>query len=446
MPQTRYARSENVSVAYQVMGEGASDVLMVPGSFSNVELVWGVPGWGSILTELASRYRVIAFDKRGTGLSDHVAGAPDMEARMDDVRAVMDAVKSERASLLGVSEGGPMSVLFAATHPERVSRLILFASLARRTWAPGYTWPEETVDELREGAKEDAENFRRDPEGTVAAIVRSGAPDATEEEVVAYVPYFARGTTPAMVEWLGLSGDFDIRDVLPVVRAPTLVIHHADDPWVDPRHGRYLAEHIPTARYVELPGRSHLPSRRDWRPVYAEIDRFLAETDDAREVQPNRSLLTLLFTDIVGSTATAAELGDRRWQTMVEEHHAIVRRNLTRFQAKEANTMGDGFLATFDGPARGVRCALTIVAALAERSITIRAGLHSGECEVVDGQPAGLAVHIGARVADQAGPGEVVVSRTVRDLIVGSDISLTERPSAQLKGVPGEWTLYTVAP
>jgi pimeloyl-ACP methyl ester carboxylesterase len=448
MPNTKYARSGAVSIAYQVAGEGDSDVLIVPGSLSNVEIVWGVPGWGRVLAELAARYRVIAFDKRGTGLSDPVREAPDMEARMDDVRAVLDAVKSERASILGVSEGGPMSMLFAATYPDRVSRLILFGTLARSTWAPGYTWADSTAEEWTQGVQEDVESFRRDPDGTIATFVRSAAPDATDEEVAQYVPYFKRGTTPASYEALALSGVFDIRDVLPAVRVPTLVIHHSEDPWVVPEHGRYVAAHIPNARYVELPARSHLLTGRDWQPVYAEMERFLAEAeqlDDHGSGEAERLLLTVLFTDIVGSTATAAEIGDERWHTVVDEHHDIVRRHLAQFQGTEANTMGDGFLATFDGPARGVRCAVAIVNGLADRGITVRAGLHTGECETVDGQPAGLTVHIGARVAALAGPREVVVSQTVRDLIVGSNIRLIERGLSPLKGVPGVWNLYTVS-
>jgi pimeloyl-ACP methyl ester carboxylesterase len=448
--QTRYARSGDVSVAYQVRGEGSSDVVIVPGSFSNVDLLWDLPGWGQLVTKLAANHRVIAFDKRGTGLSDPVVGAPDMETRMDDVRAVLDAVKSERASILGISEGGPMSMLFAATYPERISRLILFGTLARNTWAPGYTFPEFTDDEWRSGVREDTEAFRRDPEGVVAAMVRSAAPEAPDDEIAAYIPYFTRGTTPAMFEALALSGMFDVRDVLSAVRVPTLIIQHDGDPWVVPQHGRYLAQHIPGARYVELRRSSHLLSRDSWRPVYSEITSFLAEAgadlDDDRSQESDRSLLTILFTDIVASTATAAELGDHRWREVVGEHHQIVRRELARFGGREANTMGDGFLATFDGPARAVRCAISTVGALAERGITIRAGLHSGECELVENQPAGLAVHIGARVAAQAGPGEVVVSQTVRDLIVGSDIGLAERPSPPPKGVPGEWKLYSVLP
>jgi len=447
MPQTRYARSGDVSIAYQVLGEGDRDLVVVPGSTSNVEYVWDTPGWGRVFRELADTTRVIAFDKRGTGMSDPVAGAPTLETRMDDVRAVMDAVKSERAALVGVSEGAPMCVLFAATYPDRAWALVLYGGVARATWAPGYPWAPNEEEYLRD-MREAVEAFRAAPDAVLTAAIRDGAPDATDDEVARYLPYLRHGTTPAAWEALDrMNLGIDVRDILPAVRAPTLVLHQADDSWVPIEVGRYLAGRIPNARMVELAGRGHLLTSASWPPVLEHVRGFLADAGATmRAEEPDRALVTVLFTDMVGSTETAAALGDGRWRDLVREHHRIIRGELARFRGREVDTAGDGFLAAFDGPARGIRCALAVVDAVRPLGVEVRAGLHTGECELVDGKPAGLAVHIGARVAAQAGPAEVVVSQTVRDLVAGSGIAFSERPPAPLKGVPGEWRLHTVVP
>ena len=447
MPQTRYARSGDVSIAYQVLGEGDRDLVVVPGSFSNVEYLWDTPGWGEVFRELAASTRVIAFDKRGTGMSDPVAGAPTLETRMDDVRAVMDAVKSERAALVGVSEGATMSVLFAATYQDRVWALVLYAGIARATWAPGYPWApnqEEYLREMREGV----EAFRAAPDDVIWGALRDGAPAATEDELARYFPYLRHGTTPATWEALDrMNLAIDVRDVLPAVRAPTLALHYQGDTWVPVDVSRYVASRIPNARLVELPGGSHLLTAATWPPVCEHVRDFL---DDAGaripSEEPDRALVTVLFTDMVASTEKAAALGDARWRDLVREHHRLIRAELARFRGREVDTAGDGFLAAFDGPARGIRCALAVVDAVRPLGVEVRAGLHTGECELVDGKPAGLAVHIGARVAAQAGPAEVVVSQTVRDLVAGSGIEFAERPPAPLKGVPGDWRLHTVVP
>jgi pimeloyl-ACP methyl ester carboxylesterase len=447
MPQTRYARSGDVSIAYQVLGEGDRDLVVVPGSTSNVEYVWDTPGWGQVFRELAANTRVIAFDKRGTGMSDPVAGAPTLETRMDDVRAVMDAVKSERAALLGVSEGAPMCVLFAATYPDRAQAIVLYAGTARATWAPGYPWAPSEDEYLRE-MREAVEAFRAAPDAVIMEGIRDGAPDATDDELRRYFPYIRQGTTPATWEALDrMNLGIDVRDVLPAVRAPTLILHQVDDRWVPVEAGRYLARRIPNARMVELAGGGHLPTSATYRPLLEHVRDFLEHTGTGFSVQePDRALVTVLFTDMVSSTETAAALGDSRWRDLVREHHRIIRGELARFRGREVDTAGDGFLAAFDGPARGIRCALAVVDAVRPLGVEVRAGLHTGECELVDGKPAGLAVHIGARVAAQAGPAEVVVSQTVRDLVAGSGIEFLERPPAPLKGVPGEWRLHTVVP
>jgi pimeloyl-ACP methyl ester carboxylesterase len=447
MPQTRYARSGDVSIAYQVLGEGDRDLVVVPGSTSNVEYVWDTPGWGRVFRELAANTRVIAFDKRGTGMSDPVGGAPTLETRMDDVRAVMDAVKSERAALVGVSEGAPMCILFAATYPDRAWGLVLYGGVARATWAPGYPWAPNEEEYLRE-MREAVEAFRAAPDDVITGAIRDGAAGATDDEVARYLPFMRHGTTPATWEALDrMNLGIDVRDIPSAVRAPTLVIHQVDDPWVPVEVGRYLAGRIPNARMVELAGAGHLLTAATCPPVFEHVSRFLDEADAVSLAhEPDRALVTVLFTDMVSSTEKAAELGDSRWRDLVREHHRIVRGELARFRGREVDTAGDGFLAAFDGPARGIRCALAVVDAVRPLGVEVRAGLHTGECELVDGKPAGLAVHIGARVAAQAGPAEVVVSQTVRDLVAGSGIEFRERPPAPLKGVPGEWRLHTVTP
>lgn len=442
MPETRYARSGDVAVAYQVLGEGPFDVVVAPGTVSHVELIWDAAGWDVLLRGLAEHARVIIFDKRGTGLSDRDVGVPTLEDRSDDIRAVMDAVKSPRAVLFGLSESVPMSVVFAASHPERVSALVLYGGYARFLWAPDYQFgvPERA---FRRRLKGDAEEFMTP--GALEAFARSGMPSADQDEVRAFARIIRYGASPAAFEALDrMNMSIDVRDVLPVISAPTLVLRQRADPWVRAEHCRYLAEHIPGAVFVELDGEQHLPTAAAAPQILAQTIPFVQEAA-AREVpEPDKVLATIMFSNIVGSTARAAELGDTQWRQLLGEHHARVRRQLARFRGVELDTAGDGFFARFDGPARGIRCAMAIRETLHELGLDVRLGLHTGECEALDRKIAGIAVWIGARVSALAAAGEVLVSQTVKDLVEGSGITFEDRGVQQLKGVPGEWRLYSV--
>jgi class 3 adenylate cyclase len=443
MPETRYARSGDVAIAYQVLGDGPFDVVLTPGTVSHVELYWDVAGMAALLRGIAEHARLIFFDKRGTGLSDRDVGVPTLEERSDDIRAVMDAAGSQRAVLFGASEGVPMSVVFAASHPGRVSALVLYGGLARNLWAPDYPFgiPERTY---RRELEQDADLFMTP--GNIEALLQSGFPSSEEGEVRAWARVFRYGASPSAVEALGrMNMSIDVCAVLPVVGVPTLVLHQRADPWVEIEHGRYLAEHIPGAVFVELDGDEHIPTAAAARHILAEMIPFLQDAATREAPEPDKVLATILFSDIVGSTARAAELGDAQWRQLLAEHHARVRRQLGRFRGVELDTAGDGFFARFDGPARGIRCALAIREALGDLGLEVRLGLHTGECEALDGKVAGIAVSIGARVSALAAAGEVLVSQTVKDLVAGSGISFDERGVQQLKGVPGEWRLYSVA-
>jgi class 3 adenylate cyclase len=442
MPETRYARSGDVAVAYQVLGEGPFDVVVAPGTVSHVELNWDAAGMAALLRPLAEHARVMIFDKRGTGLSDRDVGVPTLEERSDDIRAVMDAAGSQRAALVGASEGVPMSVVFAASHPERASALVLYGGLARALWAPDYQFgiPERT---LRRELEEEAEWFMAP--GNIEDFVWSGFPSADEDEVRAWTRIVRYGASPAAFAALGrMNMSIDVREVLPAVSAPTLVLHQRADPWVRIEHGRYLAEHIPGAVFLELDGAEHIPTAASARQILAQTIPFLQEAAAREAPEPDKVLATILFSDLVGSTARAAELGDARWRQLLAEHHARVRRLLARFRGVELDTAGDGFFARFDGPARGIRCAVAIREALRDLGLEVRLGLHTGECEALDGKVAGLAVSIGARVSALAAAGEVLVSQTVKDLVAGSGITFADCGVQQLKGVPGEWRLYSV--
>jgi pimeloyl-ACP methyl ester carboxylesterase/class 3 adenylate cyclase len=443
-PQTRYARSGDVNIAYQVLGEGPFDLVFVPGYVTHLELAWKLPGFGVFLRTLASYSRLIKFDKRGTGMSDPVNGAPTLETRMDDVRAVMDAVGSRRAALFGLSEGASMSLLFAATHPERTTALVLRSAFTRTLWAPDYPWGRTEADYEREI---DRELRIYGPREDAIATVRSLGRFA-DDEVEPFLDYLRYGATPGMLEaLLRMNRDIDIRHVLPAVRVPTLVLHGADDEIVPVEAARHMAARIPGARFVELPGVGHLALGSPSDSIESETNGFLTDVWESggwNESEPDRMLATVLFTDIVGSTAKALELGDRSWRELLERHHAIVRRELVRFRGREIDTAGDGFFASFDGPARAIRCASAVVDGVRELGIDVRAGLHTGECEVVDGKVAGIAVHTGARVAANAQGGEVVVSSTVKDLVAGSGIDFVDRGVQELKGIPGEWRLFSV--
>jgi class 3 adenylate cyclase/pimeloyl-ACP methyl ester carboxylesterase len=440
-PETRYARSGDLWIAYQVSGDGPFDVVFVSPFLTHVELQWTLPGFSETLAKLASFSRLIRFDKRGVGMSDRVSGAPTLEARMDDVRAVMDAVGSKRAALFGVSEGAPMSLLFAATYPERTAALVLRSAFPRTMWAPDYPWG-RTEDGYREALERDLRLFGTRA-GAAEAVSALGRFD--EEELRAVVDYFRWSGSPGSVEALArMNKEIDVRHVLPAIRVPTLVMHGTADEVVPMEVARYVSGRIPGARLIELADVGHLAVRQAGF-VESHMEKFLTEVWESggwEEGEPERVLATVLFTDIVGSTERAAELGDRAWGRLLEEHHSVVRRHLVRFRGREVDTAGDGFCASFDGPARAIRCASAIVEGMRELELEVRAGLHTGECEFVDGKVAGIAVHTGARVASHAQPGEVLVSSTVKDLVAGSGIRFHDRGARELKGIPGEWRLF----
>jgi pimeloyl-ACP methyl ester carboxylesterase len=444
LPETRYARSGDVSIAYQVAGEGPFDVVFVPGFVSDVELGWTTPPFSTLWRRLAAISRLIAFDKRGTGMSDRVAGAPNLETRMDDVRAVMDAVGSTRAAIVGISEGAPMSILFAATYPQRTTALVLMGSFARLLWAPDYPWG-LTEEEYRQEAEGDQQLFLSSRDEAEKAIIEFLG--GYEEEARLLTDYFRHSASPGAVLALSrMNRDIDVRHVLPAIRVPTLMIHGEND-HLPIAGARWTAEQIPGARLVELPGARHVPLGAALDATAEAVEGFLREVweSGAWEEEPERVLATVLFTDIVGSSEKAVTLGDRAWRELLERHHELVRRQLVRFRGREVDTAGDGFFASFDGPARAIRCACTIVESMPELGLDIRAGLHTGECELVDGKVAGVAVHTGARVAANAQPGEVLVSSTVRDLVAGSGIAFKDCGGFELKGIPGKWQLYAVA-
>ena len=442
-PPTQYARSGDVSIAYQVVGDGPIDLVVVLGFATHLELQWEIPAFARLFERISSFSRLILFDKRGTGLSDPVAEVPTLEQRIDDVRTVMDAAGSERAALFGVSEGGPMSVLFAATHPERVTALVLHGAMGRTTEAPDYPWG-SPADALRESAAEFiAPYWGQQSEGIVELFAPSLVGDPEVLELTARMERSA--ASPAMVQQIfEMFLDVDVRAVLPTIRVPTLVLHRRGDRVVNRRAGEELAAQIPGARYVELPGIDHLPWAGDSEAVLGEIEEFLT---GARSVpEPDRVLATVMFTDIVGSTERAAELGDARWRELLSAHQAAVRRELTRFRGREVKTLGDGSLATFDGPARAIRCGHAITEAARPLGLEVRIGLHSGEVELMEEDVGGIAVHIAARVGALAAAGEVLVSSTVKDLVAGSGIEFVDRGAKPLKGISGEWRLFAAAP
>lgn len=443
IPETRYARSGDVNIAYQVFGEGPFDVVWTPGAFSNVELGWEEPAQAQFRTAVASFARTILFDKRGTGLSDRVAGIADLETRMDDIRAVMDATSSERAAIVGVSEGGPMAILFAATYPERTQALVLYGSVPRFVRGPGFPWCLPKQEYLAQGA-DDARTWGT--EASAREMLESQGQEVTPERLAAVASRRRQTASPGAVEQLyRMNAEIDVTHVLPTLRVPTLVVHRTED-HLPVEAARWMAAQIPGARMVELPGGPHFPFYGDWESVVATIRDFVVPICTAGVRQEHETVLaTVLFTDIVGSTAKAAELGDRGWRELLEQHHARVREQLAQYRGVELDTAGDGFFARFDGPARGIRCATAISESVRELGIDVRAGLHTGECELLDNKVAGIAVSIGARVAAQATAGEVLVSQTVKDLVAGSGLAFEDRGVAELKGVPGEWRLYAVA-
>ncbi len=435
MPQTRYTKTpDGVSIAWQVLGDGPRDLVWVPGFVSHLEAAWEEPTLARFFEGLASFSRLILFDKRGTGMSDRVPESelPTIEMRMTDVLTVCDAAASERAALLGVSEGAPMCVLFAATHPARTSAMILLGGFAREMAAPGHPWG-YTPESLEAFKKEIAGNW-----GGPVGLTQRAPSRANDERFRAnWARYLRLGASPsAVLALIGMNAEIDVRPVLESVRVPTLVLHRTGDRAVPVESGRYMAEHIPGARFVEMPGEDHLPWIGDSDGMLGEIEEFL--TGVRHDAEHDRVLATVLFTDIVGSTQRAASLGDRDWGDLLQAHHAVVREQLARYSGRQMGTAGDGFLATFDGPARAVRCAMSIATAVRPLGLEIRAGLHTGEVELAPEGIRGLAVHIGARIAALASPGEVLVSRTVKDLVVGSGLTFQDRGTHALKGVPDE--------
>ncbi len=440
-PRTRYARSGDLHIAYQVVGDGPIDLVYVPSWISQVEHYWEEPAVAAYFHRLAAFSRLILFDRRGSGLSDPVPRAPTLEEQMDDVVAVMEAAGSAQAAVFALLEGGAMAALFAATHPERTSALVLYEAQPRMSWAPDYEWAMP---------REDRE-----------AYIRDGGLDSWGDgsRLVAVSPSSANNTR--LRDWYGrlerlsaspgtaaklmmMNSEVDVRAVLPTITVPTLVLHRADDKMIDIRHSRYLAEHIPDAKLVILAGEDALSFGPGAASQLDEIEEFLTGARTASESE--RILATVMFSDIVDSTRQAAELGDRRWRDLLASVEQEVGRELKRFRGRAIKTLGDGFLATFDGPARAIRCATAIRdTAKSQFGLDVRAGLHTGEIEVIGDDVGGIAVHIGARVGSSAAAGEVLVSGTVKDLVVGSGISFEDRGERELKGVPGRWRLFAVA-
>lgn len=439
-PRTRYTRAGDVWVAWQELGEGPFDLVFVPGILSHLDLYWDDPACAHFFRRLASFARLILFDKRGLGLSDRPAGWPPLEERMDDIRAVMDAAGSERAALFGVSEGGPLSVLFAASHPERCRALALVGTFARMSRAPDH--PIGVEDRVILDTFEEAVRRWGRP-----GLMRLLAPTLDEQaspEVRRHWGRFERSSASpgAMLTAIRMNLEIDVRHVLPQVHVPTLVLHRTRDRAFPVDAGRYVAEHIPGARFVELPGRDHIYW---YEPddLLDQVQEFLTGT--RADPGPERVLATVLFVDMVDSTRMASELGDRRFRDLLQRHQSVLRRHVQAFRGRVVDTAGDGVFAVFDGPARAIRCGCAIRDELRPLGVRVRTGLHTGECERLGDKMTGIAVHIGARVAAAAEPDEVLVSSTVRDLVAGSGIRFEERGLRTLRGVPGEWRLLAVA-
>ncbi len=436
-PPTRYAKGPEGDIAYQVVGDGPTDLVIVPGWISHVDLQWSDPGWPTFVGELASFARVILYDKRGTGLSDPVNGVPTLESRADDLRSVLDAAGSDRVALFGFSEGGPISMLFAATYPQRVRALVLLGTLAsglldddgspgRAKWIELMTRVRATIDHWGEGQ-------------TIDWAAPSLSHQPLSRRAVGMLERAGMSPRMALLTFEAILTQVDVRDILSSIHVPTLVLHRKNDA-VPVEFGHELAARIPSARLVELDGVDHWPSVGDIKSITGEIEEFL--TGERHEDIPDRVLATVLFTDIVDSTRHAAELGDRRWRDLLERHDEVTRSEVARFQGRVVKHTGDGVLATFDGPTRGLRCATALAERLPELGIDIRSGLHTGECEIRGDDIGGIAVHIGARIAALARAGEVLASGTVKDLVNGSGIAFQDRGLHSLKGVPGEWRLF----
>ncbi len=435
-PETRYAKNGDVNIAYQVASEGEVDLVFVPGWVSHVEYAWEEPSLAPFLERMAGFSRLILFDRRGTGLSDPVERLPTLEQRMDDLRSVLDAVGSERAFLFGISESGPMCALFAATYPERTAGLVLCNTFATGLRSDDYPW------------MLDAEGWSRvqrvvEAEWGTGITARMYAPSRAGDEAFerSWGRFERRAVSPgAMSKILGMCMDTDVRSVLPSIRVPTLVVHRSGDRATPVEGGRYLAEHIPGARLEEVKGVDHFPWVGNSDAILEEVEHFV--TGRRHHAEPDRILATVLFTDIVDSTKQLTERGDRSWRELLGQFYAALRVEIERYRGREIDTAGDGLFATFDGPARAIRCACATRQATAQLGVELRAGLHTGECDVVGDKVSGIAVHLGARVCAAAKPNEVLVSSTVKDLVAGSDLRFTDRGVHTLKGIPGDWHLY----
>ena len=439
-PETRYARSGEIGIAYQVTGEGDMDLVIAFPFLSHIDLLWDSPAMAHFVRRLGSFARVILFDRRGVGLSDPAGGAPTLEERMDDVRAVMDAAGSERAALLGMSEGATMCMLFAATYPERISALVLWGAMARSTEAGDYPWA-PSKDALIEANQELVAPFWGQG-ATIEIFSPSLAGDPRAREFQAR--FERQAASPMRVfELFRMFLDTDVRDALPLIQAPTLVLQRRGDRAVNYHAARWLARQIEGSRYIELEGEDHFPWVGDSDAALEPIEEFL--TGVRPGPAPERVLATVLFTDIVDSTRLATEMGDRRWRGLLEEHHDLVRERLERFEGREIKTTGDGFLAIFAGPTRAAECARAIADAMPSLGIEVRAGLHSGEVELIGEDVGGIAVHVAARIAALAGSREVLASRTVRDLAAGSGVDFESLGHRELKGVADEWEIFSVA-
>ena len=439
--ETRYAKSGDINVAYQVVGAGPPDLLYASGWVSNVEMMWELPQYARFLERLAGFARLITFDKRGTGLSDRVPPErmATLEERTDDIRAVLDAVGSERTFVFGVSEAGSMSIVFAATYPERTAGLVTFGAFAKRLRTDDYPWAPTLEERLRWVASVEDDWGSVGDIGTIAPTARDD-----KQLLEWWSAYRRRSASPGAARALALLNSYiDLRAVLQTVRVPTLILNRSGDVDVDIGNARYLASRIPGARLKVLDGVDHLPFVGDSESVLAEVEEFVTGSRPLPE--PDRFLATVLFTDIVESTRKAAALGDRAWRDLVEHHHDLVRRELARHRGEEQDTAGDGFFATFDGPARAVRCALAIREAVKALGLEIRAGVHTGELERIAGKAGGIAAIVGARVRELAGPGDVLVSSTVRDLVSGSGLRFEDRGLRVLKGVPEPWHVFAAA-
>ena len=443
MPDVTFAKSGDVNIAYQVVGDGPIDLVYVQGAYTHLDVQWELAAFRRYCERLAEFSRLILFDKRGLGMSDRVPGATPLEVRMDDIRAVMDAAGSEQAAIMGESEGGPLGILFAAAHPERTRRLILQGAEVRERKDDEWPWGQSTPQEFESYMATITERW-----GTGKAMRKRVPSVADDPAMPAYEAWLGKlqrnAATPASWEaFARMAFDIDVREVVPTIHVPALIVHTTDDQVCHVGSARWLAEHLPGARFVELPGGDHLPWF-DPDPTIAEIREFLTGSREAE--LPDRVLATVLFTDIVASTERAAELGDRRWREVLEGHHAIVRSELERFRGREVDTAGDGFLAVFDGPARAIRAGKAIVESVASLGLEVRAGVHTGEVEQLPGgRIGGIAVHVGARVAAAARPGEVLVSSSVRDLVAGSGLAFLDRGVHTLKGLAEERQLFALA-